>query len=167
VFIYDCRYIELIREGAFEWNLAPHWQRKLALESAYVALQGSSQQVRPPFIVTCCAVREVFLELVITTRIFFLSLPHLPLVDPLCPQFTRFLWNAHSVQVGAAVSVGSVLPMAVALALGRAASQVLGFSEKTIQEEQVSMLAADLTKRTWDLHDSVFKSILGDGGSAS
>jgi len=107
------RYIELIREGAFEWNLAPHWQRKLALESAYVALQGSSQQV------------------------------------------------------GAAVSVGSVLPLAFAIVLGRAASQVLGFREETNQKEQVSLLTADLTKRTWDLHDIVFKSILGDGGSAS
>eukprot|EP00976_Prorocentrum_cordatum_P013049 260699-Prorocentrum_minimum.AAC.1 len=65
-----------------------------------------------------------------------------------------------------------LLPITTSLAVTRAAAKLmLGFSDDDENRDGSSEPWVDfstrLSKNTWDLHDSVLKPILGDGGSAA
>ena len=62
-----------------------------------------------------------------------------------------------------------LLPITTSLAVTRAATKFLGLSSDADERPATTDVEpwVDLSQSTWDIHDTVLKPLLGDGGSAS
>lgn len=106
------RYVELIREGALEWNLDASWQRRLAEEPFFEPFSTAEQRV------------------------------------------------------GALVTLGAVLPVTVTAGVSQAMTMGGDAVEPVSMQQRGERVFDAMTDFTWGLHDGLWRSVLGDGGSA-
>jgi len=107
------RYVDLIREGALEWNLDADWQRRLAAEDFFEPFSTAEQRM------------------------------------------------------GALVTLGAVLPVTVTAGLSQAMTMGGDAAEGVSVQQRGERVFDAMTDFTWGLHDGLWRSVLGDGGSAT
>lgn len=70
-------------------------------------------------------------------------------------------------QVGAVVAVASTVPLGVTAALATIAGSASSEGSTSTPGEETDKLLTNWTNITWDVHDTLWRSILGDGGTMS
>jgi hypothetical protein len=106
-------YVDLIREGALEWNLDASWQRRLAEEHFFEPFSTAEQRM------------------------------------------------------GALVTLGAVLPVTLTAGVAQAMTMGGDAAERISVQRRGERVFDAMTDFSWGLHDGLWQSVLGDGGSTT